>query len=95
MLIQILMAFYLIMLLLVSWYLWQHRNRRFLVFDAHTNAKLSFLLQVTAMLLLAIALIGIYILMTQKRDVNLLTLGASALVILLFGLSFSLINRDH
>lgn len=91
MLIKIVMAIFILVLLLTSWYLWHRRNGQFLIYDIGGNPRLASILKVTSIALLLESILGIFILFASNKYLNLITLILGCATILIFGL---LINQN-
>ena len=89
MVIKIVMIFFILLLLLTSWYMWHRRNGHFLIYDIGGDPRLSTILKWTSIALLAESILGIVLLFMGNKYLNLITLFLSSLTILTFGLSIT------
>ncbi|MQS44028.1 hypothetical protein FHL03_00865 [Lactobacillus salsicarnum] len=74
MLIQLLMIVFIIFLLGLSYNLWSHLNKKFLIYSPGENLKLQNAMKFTAILLVIISIIGVIILLFGKKELNFITL---------------------
>ncbi|WP_297950355.1 hypothetical protein [uncultured Lactobacillus sp.] len=89
MVIKIVMIFFILLLLLTSWYMWHRRNGHFLIYDIGGDPRLSTILKWTSIALLAESILGIVLLFMGNKYLNLITLFLASLTILTFGLSIT------
>lgn len=87
--IKIVMIIFILLLLLTSWYMWHRRNGHFLIYDIGGDPRLSNILKWTSVALLAESILGIILLFTGNKYLNLITLFLASLTILAFGLSIT------
>ncbi len=87
--IRIVMICFILALMLTAWYLWHRRNGAFLVFDVSGNPELHQILTVTAVALVAISVLGIFLLFSGNKYLNLITLFLGSGAILIFALIIS------
>ncbi|GFZ27089.1 hypothetical protein [Lactobacillus corticis] len=94
MIITILMVLFVILLLVLGWFFWSHRNSTFLGVDTAANKEVSALLKLSSILLLAVAILGIIAIALQNKQLELVTLLAACVVLTIFSISFTKYNQQ-
>lgn len=82
------LIFIVVMLLTAAYLLWSERHSHFLVFSFETNPKISTLFIVTAVVLIVISFLGLFILFTLSKYFNFITLILGTIAIFVFSVVF-------
>lgn len=87
--IKLVMLVFILLLLATSWYMWHRRRGDFLIYDISGRPELSEVLKWTAIALFLESILGIGLLFSSNRYLNLITIGLACLTLLIFSLLFN------
>ncbi|MDN6028936.1 MAG: hypothetical protein ACTIAG_00735 [Lactobacillus sp.] len=93
MIIILAMLVFIILLFLTAIYLWRRRNGAFLIYDVGNTPKMNRLLTQSAISLAINGVIGLLILFLAPKFANLLTLGLASILILIFSLRLTKLQK--
>ncbi len=93
MVIKILMALFILFLLALSYNLWYHSDKKFLIYSPDENSTLKSAMRITSVILVVISIVGVIILLVGSEKANFITLLLGSLTAAIFSIYLANINR--